>query len=257
MINKYFSYKELFLEDIVKSIEFSIGLSRDNEQNIEIENINGNFEEYFVYKNCTYLRYDFLEVVANLIMKVIQKGNENAIIVKYKDEEKNIVKGLEIHIPFYKFKLYGFKYVYFIQKQNTIGLKKYHIKKVKKDEVIKITSKDFNINRFKMRKILKRLENADMSYKLIRLLEKNLLYNGEFEEIREKEKINLFRYTKDIKWDARDYWSDYLNSPYILYRNVEFYKYLINLLNITINIINQRISEQKDVINKRKYKSKN
>ena len=73
-INKYFSYKELFLEDIVRSIEVSIMLNNNAEKNIEIENIKGDFKSYFLYKNSTYLRYDFLEEVARLIGNVIEKG---------------------------------------------------------------------------------------------------------------------------------------------------------------------------------------
>ena len=49
----------MFLEDIARSIEFSVGLNRDYEDNIEVENIKGNFKEYFSYKHYSYLRYDF------------------------------------------------------------------------------------------------------------------------------------------------------------------------------------------------------
>ena len=75
--NNFFSYKNMFLEDITKSIEFSIGLSREYEQNVEIENIKGNFKEYFFYKNYSYMRYDFLSEIAKLIASVIKKGNRN------------------------------------------------------------------------------------------------------------------------------------------------------------------------------------
>ena len=108
-----------------------------------------------------------------------------------------------------------------------------------------------------MKKILRNLEKDSMTNELLMLIQKNLLYYGEFEKIKEKEKIRLFKDTNEIRWDARDSGSEYLNSPYIFYRNVEFYKYLINLLNITIDIINRKLSNQKDLENKRKNKSKN
>ena len=130
-INKYFSYKELFLEDIVRSIEVSIMLNNNAEKNIEIENIKGDFKSYFLYKNSTYLRYDFLEEVARLIGNVIEKGRAEAIIVKFKNET-NVVEGIEIRLPYYDFKLQGIKNMYFIQKQNIIGTnKKYYATKVK------------------------------------------------------------------------------------------------------------------------------
>ena len=44
--NNMFSYKNMFLDDITKGIEFSVGLNRDYEKNIEIENINGNFKGF-------------------------------------------------------------------------------------------------------------------------------------------------------------------------------------------------------------------
>lgn len=252
-INRFFSYKELFLEDIVRSIEFSIVLYKDGNRNIEIENTKGNFKRYYEF---TYLEYNFLEEVANLIGKVIRKGKSEAIIIKKKDKN-NVVEGIEIRVPYYNLKLQGIKNVYFIQKQNIIGAsKKYHVTKVKKDEIISINYRDLNINKFKMKRILKNLERDSIKNEILILLQKNLLYYGEFEKIKEKEKITLFKDTKEVRWDARDSWSEYLNSPYILYRKVEFCKYLINLLNTTIDIINNKISNQKDVEDSGKIKIK-
>ena len=243
-INRFFSYKELFLEDIVRDIEFSILLYKDGNRNIEIENTKGNFKRYFEF---TYLEYNFIEEVANLIGKVIREGKSEAIIIKKKDKN-NVVEGIEIRVPYYNLKLQGIKNVYFIQKQNIIGKNnKYHVTKVKKDEIISINYGDLNINKLKMKRILKNLERDGIANEILNLLQKNLLYYGEFEKVKEKEKITLFKDTKEVRWDARDSWSEYLNSPYILYRKVEFYKYLINLLNITIDIINNKISNQKDI----------
>lgn len=255
--NNFFSYKNMFLEDITKSIEFSIGLSREYEQNVEIENIKGNFKEYFFYKNYSYIRYDFLSEIAKLIASVIKKGKAEAIIVKYKDE-KETVKGIEIRVPYYNYKIYGLKNIYFLQKQNVINSnKKYHVTKIKKEEIISINSRNLHINRFKMKHILRNLEKDDVMNKLLILTQKNYLNYGEFDKVKEKSKVKLFSDTKEIRWDARDSWSEYFNSPYILYRNVQYYKYLINLLNLTLNIINNRIFNQKDITNKRKNNSKN
>lgn len=252
-----FSYKNMFLDDITKGIEFSVGLNRDYEKNIEIENINGNFKEYFFYKNYYYTRYDFLSEIAKLIKGVIQSGKAEAIIVKYKDK-KNIVKGIEIRVPYYDYKIYGLKNIYFFRKSNIINsTKKYHITKVKKEEIVSINSRKLHINKFRMKHILRKLEKDDVMNQLLTLSKNNYLKHGELDKIKEKSKIKLFGDTKEIRWDARDSWSEYLNSPYILYRNVEYYKYLINLLNMTIDIINRRISNQKDIINKRKNKGKN
>ena len=255
--NKLFSYKNMFLEDIARSIEFSVGLNRDYEDNIEVENIKGNFKEYFSYKHYSYLRYDFLREVSKLIVNIIQKGKAEAIIIKYKDE-KNIVKGMEIRVPYNKYKIYGLKNIYYIQKHNTINSsKKYYVTKRKKEEIISINSKKLHINKFKMKKILKKLQKDDITNTLLMLSQKNLLRYGEFEKIKEKYEIRRYRATKEIRWDVRNSWPEFLNSPYILYRNVEFYKYIIKLLNFTINIINARISNQKDIGDKRKNNSKN
>ena len=255
-INRFFSYKELFLEDIVRSIEFSIVLYKNGNRNIEIENTKGNFERYF---ESTYLEYNFLEEVANLIGKVIRRGKAEAIILKKKDRN-NVLEEIEIRVPYYDLKIRGIKNVYFMQKQNIIGAsKKYHVTKVKKDEIISINYRDLNINKFKMKRILKNLERDSITNEILILLQKNLLYYGEFDKIKEKEQITLFKDTKEVRWDVRDSWSEYLNSPYILYRKVEFCKYLINLLNKTIDIINNTIFNQKDIedTGKIKVKTKN
>ena len=78
---------------------------------------------------------------------------------------------------YYNLKLQGIKNVYFIQKQNIIGAsKKYHVTKVKKDEIISINYRDLNINNFKMKRILKNLEKDSITNQILILLQKNLLY---------------------------------------------------------------------------------
>lgn len=84
--------------------------------------------------------------------------------------------------------------MYFIQKQNIIGTnKKYYATKVKKDEIISINSRDLNINRFKMKKILRNLEKESMTNELLMLIQKNLLYYGEFEKLRKKKKLDYLK----------------------------------------------------------------
>lgn len=239
----------MFLEDIKKYIEFSIVKYRfhDENKNIEIESNNKNFKNYLLYKNFTYLEYDFLNEVSNLIVSIIEKGHGEAIIVKYKENEEEI-KGIEIRVPVYDFRIKGIKYTYFFQRQlPAFDNKKYHINKFKNEEIISMNYSDLKICKYKMKKILRKLEKADNLNELLELSRKNLLLYGEFERLNEKKEINIYRYTKEIKWNARKYEGDLLNLPYMYYRKVEFYKYLINLLEITMRIINNKISKQKDI----------
>ena len=115
------SYKEMFLDDIKKNIEYSIVKYKfqDRRKNIVIESENNNFKEYLMYNKFTYLEYEFLEEVSTLIEKTIEKGKAEAIILKDKDDENN-VKGFEIRVPEYNFRLKGIKYTYFFQKKTII-----------------------------------------------------------------------------------------------------------------------------------------
>ena len=246
--NRLVSYKSMFLDDIKKYIEFSIVKYRfhDKNKNIEIESDNENFRNYLLYKNFTYLEYDFLNEVSNLIVSIIEKGHGEAIIVKYKEDEE--VKGIEIRVPVYDFKIRGIKYTYFFQRQlPAFDKKKYHVNKFKNEEIISMNYNDLKMCKYKMKKILRKLEKADNLNELLELTQKNLLLHREFERLNEKKEINIYKYTKEIKWNARKYEEDVLNLPYIYYRRVEFYKYLVNLLEITMGIINNKIAEQKDI----------
>lgn len=244
------SYKAMFLDDIKKYIEFSIVKYKfqDECKNIEIESDNNDLKDYLTYKNFTYMEYEFLSEVSTFIAKTIEKGHAEAILVKYRDDENN-VKGLEIRVPEYDFKLRGLKYTYFFQKQSImINNKKYHINKFKNEEIIFMDYKDLRISKYKIKKMLRKLEKVDHLDELLNLSRKNLLLYGEFEKINEKEKVNIYKYTKKIRWNARKYDGELLTLPYMYYRKVEFYKYLINILDITMNIINKKISKQKDIL---------
>lgn len=244
------SYKAMFLDDIKKYIEFSIVKYKfqDEYKNIEIESDNDDLKDYLTYKNFTYMEYEFLNEVSTFIAKTIEKGHAEAILVKYRDDENN-VKGLEIRVPEYDFKLRGLKYTYFFQKQSImINNKKYHINKFKNEEIIFMDYKDLKISKYQIKKMLRKLEKVDHLGELLNLSQKNLLLYGEFEKLNEKEKVNIYKYTKKIRWNGRKYDGELLTLPYMYYRKVEFYKYLINLLDITMNIINKKISKQKDIL---------
>lgn len=244
------SYKAMFLDDIKKYIQFSIVKYKfqDEYKNIEIESDNDDLKDYLTYKNFTYMEYEFLNEVSTFIAKTIKKGHAEAILVKYRDDENN-VKGLEIRVPKYDFKLRGLKYTYFFQKQSImINNKKYHINKFKNEEIIFMAYKNLRISKYKIKKMLRKLEKVDHLGELLNLSQKNLLLYGEFEKLNEKEKVNIYKYTKEIRWNGRKYDGELLTLPYMYYRKIEFYKYLINLLDITMNIINKKISKQKDIL---------
>lgn len=242
MKNKTTIYSNLLLNDIKNTIRYSIGLNNKSEKNIIL---NGNLEEYFLYDNSTYFEDDFLEEVIKLIVEVIKKGRAFAIILKTSDE-LGVVKGLEIYKLDYIFRFSGLKRVYFIQKYSVINSKKiYHIKTYKKSEVIKISYKRLNINSIKIKRILRKLKKFNSLEKLLDLSKEKFLLPKELKKNKENEMVKVLKLTKKIGWNERE--SIYLTLPYKLYREVKFYKFLINIFNRTIDIINEEIKKQKDI----------
>lgn len=242
MKNKTTIYSNLLLNDIKNTIRYSIGLNNKSEKNIVL---NGNLEEYFLYDNSTYFEDDFLEEVIKLIVEVIKKGRAFAIILKTSDE-LGVVKGLEIYKLDYIFRFSGLKRVYFIQKYSVINSKKiYHIKTYKKSEVIKISYKRLNINSIKIKRILRKLKKFNSLEKLLDLSKEKFLLPKELKKNKENEMVKVLKLTKKIGWNERE--SIYLTLPYKLYREVKFYKFLINIFNRTIDIINEEIKKQKDI----------
>ena len=242
MKNKTTIYSNLLLNDIKNTIRYSIGLNNKSEKNIIL---NGNLEEYFLYDNSTYFEDDFLEEVIKLIVEVIKKGRAFAIILKTSDE-LGVVKGLEIYKLDYIFRFSGIKRVYFIQKYSVINSKKiYHIKTYKKSEVIKISYKRLNINSIKIKRILRKLKKFNSLEKLLDLSKEKFLLPKELKKNKENEMVKVLKLTKKIGWNERE--SIYLTLPYKLYREVKFYKFLINIFNRTIDIINEEIKKQKDI----------
>lgn len=242
MKNKTTIYSNLLLNDIKNTIRYSIGLNNKSEKNIIL---NGNLEEYFLYDNSTYFEDDFLEEVIKLIVEVIKKGRAFAIILKTSDE-LGVVKGLEIYKLDYIFRFSGLKRVYFIQKYSVINSKKiYHIKTYKKSEVINISYKRLNINSIKIKRILRKLKKFNSLEKLLDLSKEKFLLPKELKKNKENEMVKVLKLTKKIGWNERE--SIYLTLPYKLYREVKFYKFLINIFNRTIDIINEEIKKQKDI----------
>ena len=242
MKNKTTIYSNLLLNDIKNTIRYSIGLNNKSEKNIIL---NGNLEEYFLYDNSTYFEDDFLEEVIKLIVEVIKKGRAFAIILKTSDE-LGVVKGLEIYKLDYIFRFSGLKRVYFIQKYSVINSKKiYHIKTYKKSEVIKISYKRLNINSIKIKRILRKLKKFNSLEKLLDLSKEKFLLPKELKKNKENEMVKVLKLTKKIGWNERE--SIYLTLPYKLYREVKFYKFLINIFNRKIDIINEEIKKQKDI----------
>lgn len=242
MKNKTTIYSNLLLNDIKNTIRYSIGLNNKSEKKIIL---NGNLEDYFLYDNSTYFEDEFLEEVIKLIVEVIKKGIAFAIILKTSDE-LGVVKGLEIYKLDYIFRFSGLKRVYFIQKYSVINSKKiYHIKTYKKSEVIKISYKKLNINSIKIKRILRKLQNFNFLEKSLDLSKEKFLLPKELEKNKENEIVKVLKLTKKIGWNERE--SIYLTLPYKLYREVKFYKFLINIFNRTIDIINEEIKKQKDI----------
>lgn len=246
------SYKEMFLDDIKKYIEYSIVKYKfqDRRKTIVIESENDNFKEYLLYNKFTYLEYEFLEEVSTLIEKTIEKGKAEAIILKYKDDE-NDVKGFEIRVPEYNFRFKGIKYTYFFQKQPImLDNKKYIVHKFKNEEIIFMNCKKLKISKYKMKRILRNLDKDDNLSEILSLSQKKFLLYGQYEKLIEKGKVNIYKDTKKIRWNGRNFEGELLTLPYVYFRKVEFYKYLINLLNITMEIINKEISKQRDILYK-------
>lgn len=242
MKNKTTIYSNMLLNDIKNTIRYSIGLNNKSEKNIIL---NGNLKDYFLYNDSTYFEDEFLEEVIKLIVEVIKKGRAFAIILKTSDE-LGVVKGLEIYKLDYIFRFSGLKRVYFIQKYSVINSKKiYHIKTYKKSEVIKISYKRLNINSIKIKRILRKLKKFNSLEKLLDLSKEKFLLPKELKKNKENEMVKVLKLTKKIGWNERE--SIYLTLPYKLYREVKFYKFLINIFNRTIDIINEEIKKQKDI----------
>jgi len=230
--------KMMFLEDISNYIRFSIYDCKDYEKNLEVSD---ELEKYFRYNEWRYIEYDLIEEITYMIIEVLEKGKSFIKIIYYKEDEE--IKGIELrYIPHVKF-INFFNKVYTIQRYNN----QYKIEKYDKNECIFLNAKDIGINKRKTKRILRKLSRYDCM-KLIKLSQKSLLSKG-LEEENEKERVKLFKTSKKFYWNARDNWSKYLNSPYILYREVKRYLKLINILEKVIVKINKQIETKIDVCN--------
>ena len=110
--------------------------------------------------------------------------------------------------------------------------------------------KKLKISKYKMKRILRNLDKDDNLSEILSLSQKKLLLYGQYEKLIEKGKVNIYKDTKKIRWNGRNFEGELLTLPYVYFRKVEFYKYLINLLNITMEIINKEISKQRDILYK-------
>ena len=110
--------------------------------------------------------------------------------------------------------------------------------------------KKLKISKYKMKRILRNLDKDDNLSEILSLSQKKLLLYGQYEKLIEKGKVNIYKDTKKIRWTGRNFEGELLTLPYVYFRKVEFYKYLINLLNITMEIINKEISKQRDILYK-------
>lgn len=226
-------HKVMFLEDVSNYIRFSIYDSKNNRENLKVSN---ELEKYFRYNDWTYIEYDLIDEIANMIIEIIEKGKSFLKIIYYEEDEK--IKGIELrYIPHVKY-INFFNRIYIIQRYNH----KYKIEKYDSKGCIFLDANDIGIHKRKSKNILRKLSKYDCM-KLIELSQKGLLPNG-LEKESEKEKISLFKISKEFYWDARDAWSKYLNSPYILYRQVKRHINLIDILEKTIGCINKEIKNK-------------
>lgn len=230
--------KVMFLEDISNYLRFSIYDCKDYEKNLKVSD---ELEEYFRFNDWRYIEYDLISEITSMIIEIFEKGKSFIKIIYYKENEE--IKGIELrYIPHIKF-IKLFDKVYTIQKFNN----KYKFDKYNANECIFLNAKDIRINKIKTKRILKKLSRYDYM-KAIRLSQKGLLSNS-LEEENEKERVKIFKTSKEFYWDARDNWSKYLNSPYILYRYVKRYLKLISILEKTIYHINKQIKTKIKICN--------
>ncbi len=230
--------KMMFLEDISNYIRFSIYDCKDYNKNVKVSD---ELEKYLRYNECRYIEYDLIEEITNMIIEILEKGKSFIKIVYYKESKE--IKGIELrYIPHVQFINFLNK-VYAIRKYNN----KYKIEKYNKNECIFLNAKDVGINKRKTKTILRKLSRYNCM-KLINLSQKGLLSKG-LEKENEKERVKLFKTSKEFYWDARDNWSKYLNSPYILYREVKRYLKLIDILEKGIIKINKQMENKIDVCN--------
>lgn len=255
MRKKMKNYKyDMFLQDISNSIEFAIPEYRDSRKNITIESSEKYFKEYLEYKDYFYLEYDFLKEVARTISMSILKGCGIAKIIKYKDDS-NAIKGIEIRNIDYMLKIKAPLITIALVKYPIHKGNPYRIKVFKNNEIIFLKRKKLKINTLKITKFLRYLKKAD-DYIILELLKQKLLLDGDYEKIKISQKVNLLKKLEKIKWDGRYDYDSFLNPPYILYRKVHWYIFLINSVNTTLNLINEQILKQKDLLYKRNYKNK-
>lgn len=223
----------MFLEDISNYIKFSICEGKANRGFIRVSN---ELEKYFKYNDWAYIECDLIDEITHMIIEILEKGKSFLKIIYYEDDEK--IKGIELryipHIQYIKF----FNRIYIIQKYNN----QYKIEKYYSKDCILLNANNIGIHKMRTKNILRKLAKYDYM-KLIELATKGVLSNG-IEEESEREKINLFKVTKEYYWNARDSWSKYLNSPYILYRDVNRYIKLIEILEKTIDCINDEIKNK-------------
>ena len=79
-----------------------------------------------------------------------------------------------------------------------------------------------------MKRILRNLDKDDNLSEILSLSQKKLLLYGQYEKLIEKGKVNIYKDTKKIRWNGRNFEGELLTLPYVYFRKVEFYKYLIN-----------------------------
>lgn len=226
-------HKTMFLEDISNYIRFSI---YEGKSNREVLKVSDELEKYFRYNDWFYIEYDLIDEIANMIIEILEKGKSFLKIIYYEQDKK--INGIEIryipHIKYIKF----FNRIYIIQRYNY----KYKIEKYYSKDCILLNASNIGIHKIKTKNILRKFAKYDCM-KLFELSEKGLLPNG-LEQESEREMIDLFKISKEFYWDARDSWSKYLNSPYILYREVNRHIKLIDILEKTIDCINNEIKNK-------------
>lgn len=226
-------HKVMFLEDVSNYIRFSI---YEGKYDREVIKVSDELEKYFRHNDWSYIESDLIDEIANMIIEILEKGKSFLKIIYYEEDKK--IKGIELryvqHIQYIKF----FNKIYMIHRYND----KYKIEKYYTKDCILLNANNIGIHKIKTKKILRKLAKYDCM-KLFNLSEKGLLSNS-LEDEREREIVDLFKISKEFYWDARDHWSKYLNSPYILYREVNRYTKLINVLEKTIDCINNEIKNK-------------
>ena len=216
-------YTRMFYEDFCRAFAIDLNFKENGNSFYKIDSKNQRLIQLLEQDNYMFLSYNLDELLVDNVSDLLLYGNSNIEVIKMFDEENNLVK------LFFKsfrsiFNLNIGNYAYCFSKNG--------IKKINKNDVIHIKSKDFGYSRFYFKRILKKLNKIDS------LLEFN---NNLTEEIINKIDFNLLKIGHKLGWYGRKNSSKYISEPYMLYLRIQFLKNKEKWLKILLKKYNEKL----------------